>query len=70
MARKRRLLECGCCGDSFRACQHWNFDTGYGRCRSCCDWILERAAADEHGRWEAEADVIRAAIPDQWPEAA
>lgn len=55
------ILSCGCCGESFQADkQHWNFDKGYGRCLSCCRYILAQE------RWKYDHAEIRVAMRDQW----
>jgi len=57
-----KRLECGCCGESFKGRQHWNWDTGYGRCLKCCAWILSTP------RWEDDHAMIKAGMAEQWPD--
>jgi len=37
-----RLECCVCGGDAGRFQQHWNRDDGYGICRSCVDWLIDK----------------------------
>jgi hypothetical protein len=61
-------LTCGCCGARFSARQHWNYDHGFGRCRSCCEWIIGRGEArPDHEGLVLEAEIVRIAMRDQWP---
>ena len=57
-----KTLQCGCCGESFKGRQHWNWDTGYGRCLKCCAWILTNP------KWWDQHDEIKAGMADQFPE--
>lgn len=41
-----KTMSCCCCGESCRARQWWNRDTGYGICRKCIDWMRARGTSD------------------------
>lgn len=58
---KPRTLSCGCCGKAFTGLQWWNHDTGYGKCKECCEWILSTP------RWHYDHADVRKCMTAQWP---
>lgn len=44
---KRLLTCCVCSAVAGRFEQHWNRDTGWGVCRACVDWQIDRKTPAE-----------------------
>lgn len=46
MTCPKRMI-CACCGNGCLGRQWWNRDTGYGLCKRCIPFILEREGEEE-----------------------
>lgn len=50
MSKAGHLACCVCGGDAGKWHQWWNRDTGYGICRRCVEWVVERGETAEQIR--------------------